>query len=74
MVNQLINESSQISAVISLYKGLAGGWLDTPVQELITEDVRNTMQERSDWGDLLTAPLPATSIHPPSTPEALPHE
>jgi hypothetical protein len=44
--------------VISLYKALGGGWQVTPVEQLIPEGTRERMQERTDWGDLLSAPLP----------------
>jgi len=71
---QLINQGSHISAVIGLYKGLGGGWVATPVEQLIPEDVRNTMQERSDWGNLLTAPISDTRANPPSDRETSQHE
>jgi NodT family efflux transporter outer membrane factor (OMF) lipoprotein len=71
---ELINQGSQVSAVIGLYKALGGGWLDTPVQQLIPEDTRKTMQERSDWGNLLSIPMPAGVSNPPSTSETIPHE
>ncbi len=35
----------------------SGYWMATPVNELIPEETRKTMQERSDWGDLLTSPI-----------------
>ena len=54
---QLTTQGNHIAGVINLYKGLGGGWIETPVEQLIPEDVRETMQNRSDWGDLLTAPL-----------------
>ncbi len=57
---QLINQGSHVSAAISLYKGLGGGWVATPIDQLIPEDVRDEMRRRSDWGDLLSAPLPKT--------------
>jgi NodT family efflux transporter outer membrane factor (OMF) lipoprotein len=63
---QLINEGNHVSAVVALYKALGGGWLDTPVQDLIPENVRNTMQRRTDWGNLLTAPLPESPANPSS--------
>lgn len=63
---QLINRGSHISAVISLYKGLGGGWVAMSAEQLIPRDTRETMSERSDWDDLLSAPLP--SPHPPSQP------
>ena len=61
---ELINLGSHISSVISLYKALGGGWLDTPVEQLIPEDIRNRMQDRTDWGDLLSAPLPLNQANP----------
>jgi len=71
---ELVNQGSQLSAVIGLYKALGGGWVDTPVQDLIPASVRDTMRERSDWGPLLSEPLPAGSTTPPPDSEALQHE
>jgi NodT family efflux transporter outer membrane factor (OMF) lipoprotein len=65
--SELINRGSHISAVISLYKALGGGWLDTPVQQLIPEDLRDSMQQRSDWGALLDTPLPNKPLSPSGT-------
>jgi outer membrane protein TolC len=56
--NELSNRGNHISSIISLYKALGGGWVDTPTDELIPQSTRETMQQRSDWGELLTAPLP----------------
>ncbi len=58
---ELINDGSHISAVINFYKALGGGWIDNPVEKLVPEEMRETMEERSDWGDLLTEPLPTTA-------------
>jgi len=71
---QLVNQGSHVSSVVALYRALGGGWLPTPVEQLIPEDVRNTMQERSDWGNLLTAPLPDTQANPPSASAASQHD
>jgi NodT family efflux transporter outer membrane factor (OMF) lipoprotein len=71
---ELVNQGSHVAAVIALYKALGGGWLDTPVQQLVPEEVRDTMQERSDWGELLDQPLPADLSHTPSAPGSLPNE
>jgi len=71
---ELINQGSHIAAVIALYKALGGGWTDTPVRQLLPEDVRDTMQERSDWGSLLTTPLPAALASPSSAPGDPQHE
>lgn len=51
---QLINQGNNISSIINLYKALGGGWLAAPIEQLVPEDVRSTMQSRTDWGDLLT--------------------
>jgi len=56
--NELVNRGNHISAVIDLYRALGGGWADTPVADLVPPGTRDTMRERSDWGDLLDAPLP----------------
>jgi NodT family efflux transporter outer membrane factor (OMF) lipoprotein len=71
---ELINRGSHISAVIDLYKALGGGWQVTPVDQLIPESVRRTMQRRTDWGDLLSAPLPAATAPPSSASESPQHE
>lgn len=68
------NDSSHINAVISFYKAVGGGWLDTPVEYLVPETTRETMESRSDWGDLLQAPLPVDSEPLTANPEALEDE
>lgn len=55
--NQLLNQGSYIAAVINLYKSMGGGWTDMPVEQLIPAQMKDNMQKRTDWGDLLTAPL-----------------
>lgn len=65
---ELINQGSHIGAVISLYSSLGGGWLDTPIDQLIPERTRKAMEERTDWGNLLREPLPTTPLKPPSKP------
>ena len=56
---ELSNQGNHISAVINLYRAIGGGWTRTPVEEIVPPAVRETMKVRSDWGDLLTAPIPA---------------
>jgi NodT family efflux transporter outer membrane factor (OMF) lipoprotein len=55
--NKLANQGNRISATISLYKAMGGGWVNTPIDQIIPVDTRDKMKDRSDWGDLLTAPL-----------------
>jgi NodT family efflux transporter outer membrane factor (OMF) lipoprotein len=57
----LASQGSHISAVIDLYKALGGGWQDTPVNELLPDETRDSMEQRSDWGELMNAPLPAAN-------------
>jgi outer membrane protein TolC len=56
--NELINRGNHISALISLYKAMGGGWTDMTIDQMIPEATRETMRERSDWGELIDAPLP----------------
>ncbi len=60
---RLVNHGNHIGAVVGLYKGLGGGWIATPVEQLIPAGVRNTMQERTDWGNLLIAPIHETPVN-----------
>ena len=54
----LVNRGNQISSIISFYKAIGGGWLDMSIEQMVPETERDTMQSRSDWGDLMTTPLP----------------
>jgi NodT family efflux transporter outer membrane factor (OMF) lipoprotein len=62
---ELISQSNQIAAIIALYKGLGGGWQNTPIERLVPVSTGETMRQRSDWGDLLDAPMPGER-HPDS--------
>jgi NodT family efflux transporter outer membrane factor (OMF) lipoprotein len=55
---QLLNQSAHISAVIDLYTSLGGGWTDMSVEQMLPESVRDKMQDRTNWGDLLHEPVP----------------
>lgn len=58
---QLLNHSAHISAIIALYKSIGGGWMDMTLEQMIPESVRETMQNRTNWGDLLSEPVPTDS-------------
>ena len=60
----LVNKGNHISAVIQFYKALGGGWTETPIDELLPAPVREKMRNRSNWGDLLDAPLPVNQEGP----------
>ena len=66
--NELANRGNHLAAIISLYKALGGGWQETPIDQLIPESTRDTMKTRTDWGELLDAPLPV----PPTDSTAYP--
>jgi NodT family efflux transporter outer membrane factor (OMF) lipoprotein len=57
---ELLNQSNQITSVISFYKALGVGWQNKPITELVPETTQEVMESRSNWGDLLTAPLPGS--------------
>lgn len=57
---ELVSQGDQVNALIALYKGFGGGWLGPSIDSLVPGATRNAMRERSDWGDLLDAPLPVT--------------
>ncbi len=58
---EIINNSNHISAIVSFYKAVGGGWLDMPIEEVVSESARDTMEARTSWGDLLRDPLPMLS-------------
>jgi NodT family efflux transporter outer membrane factor (OMF) lipoprotein len=60
--NEVINDSNHINAVISFYAALGGGWLPAQKQGLIPQATRETMESRSDWGDLISAPIDAEAV------------
>jgi outer membrane protein TolC len=55
---ELLNDSAHIVAVITMYKAAGGGWVDMPIEDVVPEQTRTTMEARTHWGDLLRAPLP----------------
>jgi NodT family efflux transporter outer membrane factor (OMF) lipoprotein len=56
---ELINRSTHISAIIALYTSIGGGWTDMSVEQLVPESLRDQMRSRTNWGDLLSEPLPS---------------
>lgn len=60
-----------IGAIISLYKGLGGGWSPAETKRLLPPATIDQMKQRVDWGNLLEAPLPLPPL-PASQPPASP--
>lgn len=54
----LLSRGAYLGAVVSLYKAIGGGWISTPGDQLVPASVRDQMDSRTNWGNLLTAPLP----------------
>jgi outer membrane protein, multidrug efflux system len=46
-------------SLIALYKAMGGGWQQGRSRPVLDDATRETMGRRSDWKDLLAAPLPA---------------
>jgi len=58
---ELLNQGAHVSAVIAFYRSIGGGWTDMSMEEMIPESMRDTMRDRTNWGDLLEEPVPAES-------------
>ena len=71
---QVINHGNHLSALIALFKSLGGGWVVSPIDHLVPEVIRNSMQKRVDWGALLPAPLDDTETSAMQTDEEPSHE
>ena len=60
-------------ALVSLYKAMGGGWEQGRSRPVLDDATRETMEQRSKWKDILTAPLPAAGTDtPPTFPEREP--
>jgi multidrug efflux system outer membrane protein len=44
--------------LVAVYKAMGGGWEQGRLRPVLDDQTRDTMQQRSDWKDLLSAPLP----------------
>ncbi len=56
--NYVANKGAHLAAVVAFYQALGGGWRPATAEDYLPADVRETMQERTDWDDLLGAPIP----------------
>ena len=55
---ELVNEGAHLAAVVDLFRSLGGGWRSMTTGDMLPEATRRQMMERSDWGELLDAPVP----------------
>jgi multidrug efflux system outer membrane protein len=60
---------SVAQSLVAVYKATGGGWEGARARPVLDNGTRGDMAERSDWNDLLDAPLPAPSepFPPPAT-------
>jgi len=58
--------SSVVTNLISLYKGLGGGWEMSAGQRFISEETQAEMEKRTNWGDHFQ-PAPASTEVTPET-------
>ena len=56
---QLVTAKGGVTqSLIALYKAMGGGWQAGRARPILDDATRATMGERSDWKQLLDAPLP----------------
>ncbi|MHC5013139.1 MAG: TolC family protein, partial [Planctomycetota bacterium] len=67
--NLVRTEGSVGLNLIAVYKALGGGWEIRVGQDFVPQDIKQQMQERTDWGDLLSSQ--ATQEQPLEDPAAL---
>lgn len=53
----VVNRGGAVSDLIALYKALGGGWYSP--EPVLDPAAREQMQQRTNWGDLLSEPVPA---------------
>ena len=71
----VISRGNLTQNLIALYKAMGGGWEQGRSRPVLDDATRETMGERSDWKDLLAAPLPPPGADaPPNLPERRHHE
>jgi hypothetical protein len=55
-------------SLIALYKAMGGGWEQGRARPVVDDATRRTMDRRSDWNGILSAPLPAPGAERHQTP------
>ena len=52
------NQGAHINGVIAFYRALGGGWQPAEAEDLVPENIRAIMEERTDWDGMLSEPVP----------------
>jgi NodT family efflux transporter outer membrane factor (OMF) lipoprotein len=63
---QIATQGSVVVNLIAMYKALGGGWETRIGKDFVPEDIKKQMEERTDWGNLLT---PKKLEEPPANPK-----
>lgn len=53
----LVARANVLTNLISVYKGLAGGWVPPNVKGFVNARTREQMEDRTNWGQLLEKPI-----------------
>jgi outer membrane protein TolC len=68
----VLTQGAAVQSLIAVYKAIGGGWQAGRSRPVVDEATRDAMGARSDWKQLLQAPLPPASAeflpHPAGTP------
>ncbi len=57
---------TSVSSLVNLYTSLGGGWENQAGRPLISEQSREQMEQRTNWGELLEGGIPASNTRPGS--------
>ena len=57
----VITQGSVVQYLIAVYKAMGGGWQAGRLRPVVDDATRDAMGRRSDWNQLLDAPLPPAS-------------
>ncbi|MEP4146400.1 MAG: TolC family protein [Halioglobus sp.] len=52
------NQGAHINGVIAFYKALGGGWQPAGTEDLVPQEIRDIMEQRTDWDGMLSDPVP----------------
>ncbi|MDR3428680.1 TolC family protein [Silvimonas sp.] len=58
------NRGDVVGNLIAVYKAMGGAWQVARPEPFLDDATKKTMKERTNWGDLLDVPLPATDADP----------
>ena len=61
-----------MQSLVAIYKAMGGGWEQGRSRPVVDDATRETMERRSDWKGILTAPLPPPDALPTSSATAKP--